>query len=461
MTQMSVPSLIAENRLWQRTRRVLGLDRAIVFSVLARGWSSLAGVVTVVLIARYLSRVEQGYYYTFGSLVAVQIVFELGFSFVILQMASHEAAGLTIAADGRVSGDPVRIARLASVLQKSVRWYAIAALLMLCALIPVGFYFFATHSSGDAQAAWRLPWCLVVLAAALTFQIDPVFSFLEGCGYVPQVARTRFLQALLGSLMAWTALLSHHGLFAPAALIFGYALVGASWLYRRRRLLLGLLSHAAGQHRIRWRAEVWPFQWRIAVSWICGYFIFQLFNPVLFAYWGPIAAGQMGMSLNIGNALMAVAIAWINTKAAPFGAMIARKEYEQLDRTFFAALMQSVGVVVAGALVIWLGVVYVYSAHIRFAQRILGPKTFGALLITVVINCIVSSEAVYLRAHKQEKFLWPSIAGAILIGLSTFLLGKRFGAPGMIAGYLTVTLIVGLGLGTFIFIRYRRIWHAV
>ena len=73
--------------------------------------------------------------------------------------------------------------------------------------------------------------------------------------------------------------------------------------------------------------EVWAFQWRIAVSWLCGYFIFQLYNPVLFAYHGAVTAGQMGMSLSLANALISVAISWVNTKAAPFGAMIAGREY--------------------------------------------------------------------------------------------------------------------------------------
>ena len=77
-------------------RTGLGIDRAIGFTILARGWASVAGLVTVALIARFLSPSEQGYYYTFGSLIALQIVFELGFSFVILQMASHERAHLAI-----------------------------------------------------------------------------------------------------------------------------------------------------------------------------------------------------------------------------------------------------------------------------------------------------------------------------------------------------------------------------
>jgi len=106
---------IQDLRHW--AHRVLGLDRAVGFTVLARFWSSAAGLVTVALIARFLSPAEQGYYYTFGSLVALQIVFELGFSFVILQLASHERAPLFISDDGEISGDPVAHARLASGIQ--------------------------------------------------------------------------------------------------------------------------------------------------------------------------------------------------------------------------------------------------------------------------------------------------------------------------------------------------------
>src|SRR4029077_15389254 len=106
-------SRVGRVRHWLRT--VLGLDRAIGFTVLARFWSSAAGLVTVALIARFLSPAEQGYYYTFGSLVALQIVFELGFSFVILQLASHERALLSISSNYEISGDAIAHARLSSV----------------------------------------------------------------------------------------------------------------------------------------------------------------------------------------------------------------------------------------------------------------------------------------------------------------------------------------------------------
>ena len=278
----------------------------------------------MLLIAHFLTGAEQGYYYTFSSLVALQIVFELGFSFVILQMASHERAHLAISLDLEISGDPVAHRRLASVIQKSVRWYSVAAILFAVAVLATGSWFFSTHQQPGDAVAWRLPWFANALAATITFQLDPILSFLEGCGFVANVARLRFWQAAVGSLLAWSALVMHRGLFAPAMMIVGTASTAGVWLFGKRKLLLGLLRCDPGKDRIHWWQEVWPFQWRIAVSWLCGYFIYQLFNPILFAYRGAVAAGQMGMSLSLANALQAVAISWLNTKAAPFGSLVAR-----------------------------------------------------------------------------------------------------------------------------------------
>jgi len=441
-------------------RTGLGIDSAIGFTILARGWASVAGLITVALIARFLTPSEQGYYYTFGSLIALQIVFELGFSFVILQMASHERAHLAISAEGVISGDSVAHDRLASVLQKTVRWYSAAAAFLAVFLVTAGSYFFSTHEHAGEHVFWRIPWYTAALAATLTFQLDPILSFMEGCGFVPNIARVRLAQAVTGSSLAWMALAAHHGLFAPAMVISGNAGVAFIWLFRRRNLLVSLLRHKPGANRIHWWSEVWHFQWRIAVSWLSGYFIFQLYNPVLFAFHGPVVAGQMGMSLSLTNALVSVAISWINTKAAPFGAMIARREYAKLDHSFFQAIKQSFAVCVAGAATVWIMVIYLNWAHISLAHRILDPLSLGILLLTAPLNVIIFAEATYLRAHKQEKFLLNSVLGGILVGSSTYFLGKSYGAIGVVTGSLLIGLVFGLPYGTYVFLKYRRIWHA-
>ncbi|HZY61822.1 MAG TPA: hypothetical protein VFE38_04785 [Edaphobacter sp.] len=440
----------------------LGIDKAVAFTILARSWSSLAGIVTLTLIAHSLSPAEQGYYYTFYSLVALQVIFELGFSVVILQTASHEAAHLTIHSDGTITGPEPAHARLASVLQKSVRWYTAAAILLVIFLLPVGIHFFSVQSAKHPEAnpvSWFFPWLLVVLATSCTFQLDPTFSFLEGCGYVSNVARTRLTQVMLGSSLGWTALLLHHGLFAPGLIILGQAIAGSFYVIHKRHLLIPLFRRSVGDYRINWGAEIWPFQWRIAVSWLCGYFTFQIFNPILFAYRGPVEAGQMGMSMNICGTLSALTISWMNTKSAPFGRMIALRDFNLLDSVFFRTLVQSTTAAVLACSGVWAATLFLRAHHIRFALRLLPPLPFALLLIATIANIVVFGFAIYLRAHKQEKFMWNSIAGALSIAPAAFIFGRSYGALGIAVTYFLATIFIGVGSGSYTFLKYRKLWH--
>lgn len=438
-----------------------GLDRAIALTVLARFWSAFAGVVTVLMIARFLTPHEQGYYYTFFSLFWLQIVFELGFAFVVLQLAAHERAQLTFTRGGLIEGDPTAHSRLASILQKSVRWYSVAAIVMVATLLPVGLYFFGTYRTTGTSVEWKGPWCLLILVAALTFQMDPVCAFVEGCGFVTPIARMRLLQAPLGSVLAWTAMVMHHGLYSPAMLILGNAIVQIGFLSRPRlrRMLTSLLRRAVGGNSVGWRQEIWPFQWRIAATWISSYLIFQIFNPILFAYQGPIAAGRMGMSLSIASSIGSVGLAWMSTKASPFGAMIARKEIATLDALFFRTLWQSTALVAMAAAGFFLCLVIGSSTFPKLAMRMLPPWAFSLLLLTMVMNHVVTCEALYMRAHKREPLLVQAVVVAIFLSTCTLYLARVWGANGVTVGYFLFGGALSFAWGTYIFVSKRREWY--
>jgi len=447
-------------RLREMARHRLGLDRAVVFTVLARGWASGSGLITVALIAHLLSPAEQGYYYTYASLIALQMVFELGFSQVVMQLASHECAHLSIEADGSVNGDEIAHARLASILQLSVRWYGAGALFFAAVLIPTGLYFFSAHQHLGEVVQWRAPWIAAALAAVFAFLLDPLYSFFEGCGFVSNVAHMRWMQAVVGSMLAWICLITHHGLYAPATVIAGQVFVGAIWLFMRRNLLIGLLTYDPKGKHVSWRGEIWPFQWRIAISWMSGYFVYQTFNPFLFAFKGPVAAGQMGMSLSFANSLMVIAMAWVSTKAAPFGTLIAHRRYFQLDTLFFRALWQSTFVAALGAAMIWSVTTYFHFANNRYSHKLLSPVSFALLLVAAIMNHLFGSLGTYFRAHKQEKFFLLSLSIALAVLLSNYFFAKTSGPLGMVAGYLAIIALLGLGCGTLIFNKYRKLWHA-
>jgi hypothetical protein len=447
--------------------RALGMDKAVAYTFLARAVNIVGSTGTVLLIVRFLSPVEQGYYYTLLSLVALQMVFELGFAFVIQQLAAHECVHLELRAGGQVrgdlvSGDPAAHARLASTLQLSVRWYTVAAAAMGLILAPVGMLFFARHAAaGAAQVAWQGPWLLAVAVSMAGLWCQPFYSFLDGCGQVRAVAALRLRQAVAGMLLAWAAMLLHHGLYAPALVIAGQLGTGFFFLGARRRLLSGLLRYPAGDASIRWRREVWPFQWRIGVSCLCAYFTMQVFIPILFALRGPVEAGQMGMSLSIAGYMTSLVLPWISTKATPFGRMIAERRFQRLDQLFLRTLGQALAVFSMIALAAGLGALLLTVAAPRLAERMVSPQLFAVLLVAAGANCVVQSLGTLLRSFKREPFLGQSLAVASLTLLLAALTAPRWGTTGVTLSYLAATAGIALPSALRIFTRARRGYLAV
>jgi hypothetical protein len=264
----------------------------------------------------------------------------------------------------------------------------------------------------------------------------------------------RFIQFVLGAAMSWAALLSHHGMYAPGMMIMGYAVAGVFTLYSGRQVCARLLRFPVGQKAVSWRTEIWPFQWKIAVSWVCSYFTIQIFTPVLFAYRGPVEAGQFGLSLSITNYLAVLMIAWMSTKATPFGQMIARGEFQQLRKLFFRTLRQSLLLLVGLSAACEAAVIALQYLYPRLASRMVSPRIFVLLLLTYVSSFIVQSMAIYLRSFKREPFLIQSVVIAISTVLFSLLTVKFWGTAGVAFIFLFCTGIFGLISGTVIFRRW-------
>ena len=437
--------------------KAIELDGAVMYAFLARATNIAGSAGTVLLIVRFLSPIEQGYYYTLLSLVSLQVVFEMGFSFVVQQLAAHECIHLELLPDGSVVGDPVAQVRLASALRLSLRFYTVAAGTKGLILAPLGMIFFARHAFvGSAQIAWQGPWLMAVAASMAGLWCVPLYSFIEGCGQVRAVAAMRLRQSIASSALAWAAMLLHHGLYSPAMVIVGQIGVGLLFITAHLRLLAGLGRYPACGRAIRWSSEVWPFQWRIAVSWMCSYFTVQIFIPIVFALRGPVEAGQMGMSLSITGYMTVLALVWVSTKTTSFGSMIARKQFQELERSFRRAAGQSI-VAFAGIAIFSIAAVALLPAVApRLAQRMVSAWLFAALVLGAAAGHMSQCMATLIRCFKQEPFLVQSL----LVAASTLMLAAislpRLGNAGAALSYLFATGAVGLPLSLLIFVRTRR-----
>jgi O-antigen/teichoic acid export membrane protein len=436
-------------------RKRLGMDRAIAYVFAARVCMALGSIGTVLLIVHFLSKVDQGYYYTLISLVNLQIIFELGFSFVILQLAAHEAVHLQFRSDGHIDGDPHRRARLVAILQKTAHWYFLAGAIMAVTLLPAGITFFR-RTTQPHNEVWLGPWTIAALATVLLFVLNPLCSFIEGCGQVRQVAGLRFAQAGLAVVASWGAIVLGKGLYAPGLMVIGNVVAVLVFLAGRRKIFLHLLREKYDPKSLDWRTEVWSFQWRIAITWVCSYFTVQVLTPVLFASRGPVEAGRMGMSLSITAYTWNLVYAWMSTKATPFGQLIAKKDYVALDHLFFHTLWVSLGILGVIVTSCMAGLVAIQRLFPNLASRMVSPQLFVLLLITAVSTLIVQSEAIYLRAHKEEPLLWQAVIVALLTSAGAYIAAPRWGISGTCVVYFLCTGIIGVTSATLIFRAQRR-----
>ena len=392
------------------------------------------------------------------SLVALQNIFELGFSFVVLQTAAHESVHFEIDKHPkeRAAREEVARERLASLLKMIVKWYSIAAIVMGATLLPLGILFFSRNSQAQI-VSWRSPWIAAVLATASLFFINPFLSFLEGCGQVREVALMRLGQGVAAIVVPWSVLLSGHGLYAPAAVNASYCTVGIIFLGVRRHSLLPFIIHPGNGNRISWRNEIWPFQWKIAVSFLCSYLTIQVFTPILFAYCGAVTAGRMGMSMSVTGYLWAVVFSWMSTKATPFGKLVSSRQFAELDCLFVRTLRQSLVVLAAAVLLVMTVLSLVQREYPPFASRMLPFNQLALMLFTAISTFLVQSVAIYLRAHRFEPFLWQSIGIAALTCALAFAVVPIWGVQGAVLTYVFSMGIVAPTSALVIFKRKRTI----
>lgn len=451
----------------QRILYAFGVDRAVGYGILARMWGILSGPVTMVLIAARFSKEQQGFYYTFGSLLGLQIFFELGLLFVISQFVSHEFVHLRWGERGRIEGDPAALCRLTDLLRNTSVWFGAAAVLLVAGLVPAGLYFFGRAENGTMDFAWRLPWVLAVVGTALNLFVTPFFAVVMGSGEVVTVNHREMVGGIVGSCLAWVVIGARGGLYAAFAATLGNIFISWSYLFRQKPELLRLVrrevfrSGAVPRREagLSWRREIWPVQWRMAISSGSAYFIFQLFNPVLFHYQGAVVAGQMGMTLAAGGALLGVCSTLVNARSPEFGMLIALRDWPALDRRFSRVLYQSLGLAAAGAILGW-GAIRFLQEHHPVGERFVPASHAALLLATVCVQTGNSAFAVYLRAHKREPLMVMTIISSVLQGAATWYFGKYHSTKGVAAAYLAVTLFFTFPYIYIVWKRCRESWHA-
>ncbi len=439
---------------------ILGVDDALFHALLARVWQACSGAITLFLILRVMPPMQQGFYYTFNSVLNLQVFFELGLSFVILQSTTHYFSDLQWSSQGDVIGNDIHVQKWFSFLRKSAIAYFMAAMCFAGLLIPVGLHFFALRSVDAMGFTWRAPWVFLVLGTALNLCLTPFLAALEGSGKVAEIYRFRWKQLMLANVTAWMVLFLGYGLLMVAVGIWVNAVLTTLWLFKTHKKFVScVIKRSKNKPSFVWSKEIWPMQWRIAVSWMSGYFISQAFTPLLFYYQGAIVSGQMGICLSLLNLLSLFGLTWINVRSPKMGQMVARRDWAALNQLFTRVFWQSAVafVIVSGCL---LGAVCLVS-HSPIANRFLPMRQIVMLLMSTFFTHMIGSLSLYLRAHRTDPFVFFSVIGALLLAVSSWYGAYHYGSFGVCCSMLIVNGLYGFPSSVWLWQRCKRRWHTV
>lgn len=375
------------------------------------------GLALIPLVISNLSAQEQGFYYAFISLIALQVFAELGITGVFVQSVAHEAAHLNFSKKGKVKcwiGKNIHKKRLSAVIRFGLKWFLLTSILIILGLFFGGFIFLGSVIKiYNSSISWFLPWTSISILTGLSIILFGGLAFLEGIGKIHNSICIRLVSNLLGLIGISLGLVLNLRLWAPVA---GSALICSS-------MAIGCLIYLSQplyacwkikpDKDFNWKNEIFPFQWRIAVSWVSGWFIFQSLTPVVLKSEGPAAAGLFGMAMQISNGISSIATSWTQTQFPKWGSLVATGQFNILKKEFKENSLIAVSISILLSM-FCISILFIHGSH-NFFNRLPSNKIFIPLAAVSICNTWVICMALYLRAFKKEPFMKMSLLLAIFI----------------------------------------------
>jgi hypothetical protein len=430
------------------------LSRDTLYTQINQVWKAISGIVTLVMIPLFLTQEQQGYWFTMTSLAALAMLAELGFFQITLQFAAHEFAHLQMR-DGAIVGDENYKSRLASLFVFCVKWALLVSAAAFPVIFIVGILFLSRRTSG---VSWHLPWLVYLIGAAITFLTSALFCFLEGCGLVAAIQRLRFMVVVVTMAVTWAGLVLRLGLHALSLSMFVGACYGILALKRRYGSLFREFRKASRATSYSWKSHILSLLWRYAISWGAGYFIFQIYPPLVFEFSGPAESGKVGLSITLWMGVFAISNSWLYAVTPRLNMLVSKKDWRGLDSLFRKNLLLSAGTFVTGALAVLL-LVSLLEGRLAIIDRFCDPLSMLLLSSIWLLQVFVNGLATYLRAHKQEPLVVLSALSAIYVTATTVLCAKYLPHEYLFLGWLS-SYLWGIPWMVQIFKSRKLEWQA-
>jgi O-antigen/teichoic acid export membrane protein len=379
---------------------------------------TMSGPVTFLLLAERFTELEQGLFFTFLSIGALQLLFEAGMTTSLVQ---H------IASERRFNNGS---AIYFGYLRASLIWCVLSAFVFYWVALFFSLYVFSDFS----QDLWLSQINAFIFCLSLNILFAFTYVIKEGQGHVPFVYQTKFIGAIISVLFLWVSLFFEAGLYALAAAQLGLLV---PLLLRKQTWEIGFSIFNAKHNNLKLAvASLAGFQLRLTAVWITGYLYWNSPILIMFKFVDPSYAGKFGLTFSLMNAINQIGQGWLTTKRVFIGTMIADNQIIEARNYFRKISKVSVSTVAVG-LICAVAFSIVLSDYLFF-PRALKSKEFLVMAIYFIMLCRLSNLATYTRCYKQE----PLFLLFLVMNISVPIIIYIFGLMGEVQAGLTVVVLL-------------------
>ena len=420
-------------------------------------WHLISGPIMLLLIPFYLTPEQQGYWYLFGSIAALSTFADLGFSNIVLQFSAHEYAFLEINSEGYLLGTESNLKKISSFFKFVIIWLRNICSVSFPIIVCVGVIFLARDK---VLSIYLLPWLIYALGSLINFFNNTILSFLEGMNQISKIQKTKFIVAFFNTLIIAAGLLLQINIYS---LSFGMLLSSSFMfftIFKTYGKIVKQMWKESKTFSYPWKKEILPLFKKYILSFVSGYFLFQIYTPLMHLFHGAEYSGKVGITMSLVTAAFQLANIFIYTITPQINMLIEKKDWKMLDNLFRNRLLLSLCSYIflwgCFAIFVYFFADFAFIPHIL--PRFLSYKGISILVFCYFIQLFVNSWAVYLRGHKQEPYWLTGIFAAVWVFLLTSLAGKMLSPDLFFIGLLS-HYIWGLPVSYIIYRNDKKKWH--
>lgn len=420
-------------------------------------WRLISGPISMILIPLYLSSEEQGYWYLFGSIAALSTFADLGFSNIVLQFSAHEFATLMIDDNGFLFGEEYNIKKIGSFFRFVVYWLSTICSIAYPIIIGIGIYFLARD---NVLTIYLIPWLIYSLGSLINFFNNSILSFLEGMNQISKIQKSRLTVAFLNTTIVVIGLTMHLQVYTIAIAMLMSASFMFFTIFKTFGKIVKQMWSESKAFSYPWKKEILPLFKKYIISFASGYFLFQVYTPLMHLFHGAEYSGKVGITMSLVTAAFSFGNIFVYTITPQINILIEKKSWEALDRLFKKRLIVS--------LITYVFIWICFATFVHFfgtfafiskiLKRFLSYEGISVLATCYFFQLLINSWAIYLRGHKYEPFWLTGIFAAISVFLFTLLAGKFLSPDFFFIGLLSHYVWV-IPVSYMIYKNYKKRWH--